>query len=105
MSLEAVWLLVFAFPQFFPTLMIVLSKRTQGKKKLIWTGVSLLSVVVLPIVTILFFNGDFVNHSMVGYSYLYVWLLLCVFILATGKKKAKKLPSQANKYEETNNLP
>ena len=98
MSLGIAWLLIFALIQFTPTLIILFSGRVKGRKKLYWVLVSLMSVIVLPIITITVYNGDFSEHGMLGYSYLYVWLILCIFILMNSRQTVKK----ANKTLERN---
>jgi len=52
---------------------ILFSRRVHGRKKLYWVLISLLSVIILPIITIAFCNGNFSQHDMIGYSYLYAW--------------------------------
>lgn len=87
MPVAATWILIFALVQFTPTFIILFSGRVHGRKKLYWVLTSLLSVIILPIMTIAVYDGNFSQHGMIGYSYMYVWLILCVFLLMNSRNR------------------
>ncbi len=66
MNAGTAWLLIFALIQFTPTLIILFSGRVQGRKKFYWIFISLLSIIILPIITITVYDGNFSQHSMIG---------------------------------------